>query len=447
MSNSLNLQISMLQYAACHGFLTPGSKILSAVSGGIDSMVMLHLLHSADINTVAAHCNFGLRGDESNLDEDFVKTETNKMGINCLMKQFDTSAYSVQNGLSIQMAARELRYRWFHELSMQENFDAIAIAHNRNDRIETLFTNLARGTGIHGLTSIRPENGKIIRPLLFASRSEIEAYAKMHGIAFREDSSNATDKYARNYIRHHVIPGLEQFFPGTQQAIERSMEHFSAIELFYNEAIERYKNQVVTVKDDLIYIDLQGLAKSPSSSTLLYEILKPYGFPNSIAAEILSGNTKSCASTGRQFFSDTHRLVYDRQSLIIQKTENEASHEYLIDEHTSIINIPFHLKIEKFDKYSGFTPDTSPNIACLDGDKLQFPLLLRKWQHGDTFRPLGMKNLKKLSDFFIDAKLSLIEKERRWVLVSGGQIAWIVGMRIDDRFKITKQTTTVLTFK
>ena len=420
------------------------SEVLAAVSGGIDSMVMLHLLHEAGVNMVVAHCNFGLRGDESNQDEAFVKTEADRLGIPCRVDRFDTTAYAVQNGLSIQMAARKLRYRWFHELASQENCETIAIAHNRNDRIETLFINLARGTGIHGLTGIRPTTGKIVRPLLSVSRSEIEDYAKTNGISFREDSSNATDKYVRNYIRHHVIPGLEQFFPGMQQTMERGMEYFSAVELFYNETIERYKNEIITTKDDLIYIDLNGLAQSPSPPTLLYEILKPFGFSNSIAAEILE---KYEPSSGRQFFSDTYRLVHDRQSLVVQKLEPELPQEYLIDEHTLyMIDTPIRIEMDKFYNYTDFKPDTNPNVACLDGSKLQYPLLLRKWEHGDKFRPLGMKNMKKLSDFFTDAKLSLIEKERCRVLVSGGQIAWIVGQRIDDRFKITGATTKIVKF-
>ena len=424
-----------------NSWIPAGSKVLAAVSGGIDSMAMLHLLHSAGVSTVAAHCNFGLRGDESDLDESFVKAEALKLGIPCRSKRFDTTAYAAQNGLSIQMAARELRYRWFHELAAQENFDVIAIAHNRDDRIETLLINLARGTGIHGLTGIRPQNGKIIRPLLFASRNEIEDYAKTHGIRFREDSSNATDGYARNYIRHHVIPGMEQYFPGMRQAMERSMEHFAGMELFYNEAIERYKNQIVTVRDDLIYMDMQGILQSPSPPTLLYELLKPFGFSNSIADEILEEREYS---SGRQFFSNTFRLVQNRQSLILQKLENDPPHEYLIDEHTLELNVPIRLKINRFDKYPAFKVDSNPDVACLDGSKLQFPLLLRKWKHGDKFRPLGMKKMKKLSDFFTDAKLSLIEKERCWVIVSGSQIVWVAGMRIDDRFKITHETKVVV---
>ena len=441
MPKSFNLQTSMLQYAARRRLLKSGSKVLAAVSGGIDSMVMLRLLHDAHINTVAAHCNFGLRGEESDIDEVFVKTEARKLGVSCRVKRFDTTGYAAQNGLSIQMAAREMRYRWFHELAMQEDCDAIAIAHNRDDRIETLLINLARGTGIHGLTGIKPKNGKIIRPLLFVSRSEIEEYAQKRYVKYREDSSNTTDKYARNFIRHHIIPELETYFPGMRQAMERSMEHFSEVELFYNEAVERYKKQIVSVKDDLMYIDLPALAQSPFPSALLYEILKPFGFSNSIAAEILE---KQEYPSGRQFFSDTFRLVCDRKSLILQKINSEPPQEYLIDEQTSQVNIPFRLTIKKFAKSHDYIPNPNPNIACLDGEKLKFPLLLRQWKYGDKFRPLGMKNIKKLSDFFTDAKLSLIEKERCRVLVSGGQIVWIVGMRIDDRFKITGKTSVVV---
>jgi len=431
----------MIQYIGQHQFLKSNSKVLAAVSGGIDSMVMLYLLHASGVDVVAAHCNFRLRGSESDDDEAFVRAEADKSGILLHVSHFDTSAYAAQNGFSIQMAARELRLRWFLELAEQYDYDAIAIAHNRDDRIETLFINLARGSSIHGLTGIKPKNGKIIRPLLFASREEIERYAQTHHIAFREDSSNATDHYARNYIRHHVLPGLEQFFPGLRQAIDRNMEHLSAVESFYNEAIEQYKSKIITMKDDLVYIDLQGLSKSPSPPALLYEILKPSGFSNTVASEIFE---ETQHPSGRQFYSDTHRLLHDRQSLILQKLDTEQSQEYFIDEHTSSIDLPISMKIDKFIKYHGFMPDTNSDVACLDAQKLQFPLLLRKWKHGDSFRPLGMKNMKKLSDFFIDIKLSLIEKERLWVLVSGEQIAWIVGLRIDDRFKITNKTNGII---
>ena len=428
----------MLQYADSKRLLKPDSKILAAVSGGVDSMVMMRLLHDAGVKMCVAHCNFGLRGKESDLDEEFVKAETEKSGIKCFVEHFDTIGYASQNGISIQMAAREQRYRWFNELAERDSFDAIAIAHNSDDSIETLFINLARGTSIHGLTGIRPKNGKIIRPLLFASSNEIRDYAKTNEIAFREDSSNESDKYARNHIRHNVIPAIEKFFPAIKQSIERSLEHFTAVEMFYNEAIEQYKCKIITTIDDLVYIDLPGLMQSPSPQALLYEILKPYSFPTTTAEEILKDRKHT---SGRQFFSDTHRLVLDRQKLILS-----LRHSALDAENPSYVDINI-LKMEKFKKYTGFTPDTDHNTACLDDDKLRYPLLLRKWEHGDTFRPLGMKCKKKLSDFFIDEKLSLIEKEKCLVLVSDGQIAWIVGLRIDDRFKIRKETKNIVRIK
>jgi len=250
-----------------------------------------------------------------------------------------------------------------------------------------------------------------------------------------------SNSIAAEILEEQTHSSGRQFFSDTfRQAMNRSMEHFSEVELFYNEAIERYKSQIVTVDNDLMYIDLLGLLQSPSPPALLYEILKPFGFPNSIAAEILEEQTHS---SGRQFFSDTFRLVHDRKTLILQKLDNEPSCAYLIDEHTSNIDFPIRLKISKFNKYPEFKPNTNQNVACLDGEKLQFPLLLRKWKHGDTFRPLGMKRMKKLSDFFTDAKFSLIEKEDCWILVSGGQIVWIAGIRIDDRFKITNETKKV----
>ncbi len=438
---SVDLQQLFLQYAGKHHLELSGNKVLAAVSGGIDSMVMLHLLHAVGADCAVAHCNFNLRGDESDGDEFFVKEKTAGYGFELHVGSFDTIGYAGEKDLSIQMAARELRYGWFEELSVQHGYDIIAIAHNRDDRIETLFINLARGTGIHGLTGIKPRNGKLIRPLLFASREDIIAYAKINNIVFREDSSNKTDKYVRNYIRHHVIPGLERFFPGMQQTIDRNIEYFSGIEAIYNEALIRFMKEIVHKKNGLVYIDLQALFLSPSPVTLLYEILNPFGFSNAVATDVLNDATYP---SGRQFFSDTHRLLYDRKTLVVQMLEKEKPQEYLIDHHISHIDIPICLNIEMFDRYPGFKPDTQRDIACLDFHKLQFPLLLRKWEHGDAFRPLGMTNMKKLSDFFIDQKLSLIEKEQCWVLASAGQIVWIVGLRIDDRFKITDETAAIM---
>ena len=436
-----DLQTSFVRYAEKHRLLPEGGRVLAAVSGGIDSMVMLRLLRDAGMDCAVAHCNFGLRGEESDGDEQFVKTEASTTGCPLHTVRFDTEAHAESKGISIQMAARELRYGWFEELACKHDYSAVAIAHHRDDRIETLFINLARGTGIRGLTGIKPASGLYVRPLLFASRNEITAYAESCGIAYREDSSNAGDKYARNFIRHHIIPGLERFFPGLQTSIERDIEHFSGAEAFYEEAIERFKQQVTFVKDGLTCIDLPALLDSPSPTTLLFEILNPFGFSRTVITDILDNAEHH---SGRQFFSNTHRLITDRQSLTIQPIEKQTAARYEIEESASEIYTPVRWSIRQFDNYSGFVPDANPNVACLDRRQLHFPLLLRKWEHGDSFRPLGMKHSKKLSDFFINNKLSLIEKERLRVLVSGEQIVWVTGMRIDDRFKITDQTRRIV---
>ena len=440
-----SLQQGFARYMSEKCFVPAAGKILAAVSGGIDSMTMLHLLHSCGFDCMAAHCNFGLRGKDSDDDELLVKKTAAKYGYSVYSTRFDTVAYAGENGLSIQMAARELRYRQFNELIREHAYDYIAVAHNRDDRLETLLINLARGTGIRGLTSMKPVVGRVIRPLLFASRRDINDYAEKHNVAFREDSSNAGDKYARNYIRHHVIPGLEQYFPDMRQAMERGIEHFSDVETFYNESVERFREQIVREEDGLIYINIKELLGSPSPKTLLYEILRPFGFSDSVLSDALNDTGQQ---SGRQFIGKTHRLLCDRQRLIVWPLNSEAPGEHKIDENTDTIrDNRAELRIEKFDIDATYKPDKDSGIACLDYDKLRFPLLLRAWKPGDSFRPLGMKQSKKLSDFFIDAKLSLIEKERCMVLVSDGKIVWIVGMRIDDRFRITGETKKLMRIK
>jgi tRNA(Ile)-lysidine synthase len=401
---------------------------------------MLALLHEAKVNCAVAHCNFGLRGDESEQDETFVRKIAGEMRLPIHVERFPATDDAKAKGISIQMAARELRYRWFDELAGQYGYDHIAIAHNRNDRIETLFINLARGTGIHGITGMKPQNGKIIRPLLFASRDEIAAYAQEYRIAFREDSSNTGDKYVRNYIRHHLIPGLENYFPGFQQTMERDMDNFTGVEFFYNEAIERYKKNTCKTNGDTLEISIPALLESPSPSALLYEIIKPFGFSNAAVSSILSKKHGS----GQQFFSKSHRLLRNRQSLIIKPSDNNKLREYFIEECSGDIFSPVRLHVNIFDKRPGFTIPADPDIACLDYSRLQFPLSLRKWLPGDSFYPLGMKGVKKLSDFFIDNKLSVIDKENIWLLTSAGEIVWITGLRIDDRFKITGNTKRIV---
>jgi tRNA(Ile)-lysidine synthase len=439
------MQQEFSRYISQHGLVPANSRILAAVSGGIDSMAMLHLLVSTGINCAVAHCNFCLRNDESDGDESFVRQTASEFGIPIHVIRFNTNEYALKKSISIQMAARELRYQWFDKLSRQYDYHLIAIAHNRDDRAETLFINLARGTGIRGLTSIKPKNGKIIRPLLFASRHEIAGYVRQNNIVFREDSSNASDHYARNYIRHQLIPGLKNYFPGILQTMERNMEHFADVESLYASAVKHFKQQLIKKSGNQYRIDMQGLIKSPSPPTLLYEMLKPFGFSNAIIPNILESTALN--HSGRQFFSHTHRLVCNRQYLIVECIKNRNEQTYLIESGSMEISIPVRLKIDTLDATPEYKPDTSPDAACLDAAKLLFPLMLRRWQQGDVFYPLGMKNMKKVSDFFIDNKLSIIDKEQVWLLTSAGKIVWIVGYRIDNRFKITHDTQKIIKIK
>ncbi|MDR1865308.1 MAG: tRNA lysidine(34) synthetase TilS [Bacteroidales bacterium] len=435
-----SLQQRFYRYVCRHRLFSSGGKGLIAVSGGVDSMTLLHLWREAGFRGEAAHCNFGLRGEDSDGDEAFVREQAAALDFPVHTVRFDTAGYAAQNGISIQMAARELRYRWFDGLAAGRACDSIALAHHRDDRIETLFINLARGTGVKGMTGMPVRRGKIIRPLLFASREEIIDYARNRQIAFREDASNASDKYARNYIRHHLVAGMEKFFPGFRKTVERDMANFEGMEAFYREAVGRFRRKAVRTDGELLYVDLHELLKSPSPVTLLFEILQPFGFAGSVAEEVLDDPFRA----GRRFYSDTHRLFCDRQKLVLHAREETCMQEYPVNIAATELQYPVRLSIRRFDMPDGYAPDARPEVACMDGDLLGEPLALRRWRPGDRFCPLGMKHEKKLSDFLIDRKLSLLEKERVWVLTSAGQIAWVAAHRIDDRYKVTPNTKRVI---
>lgn len=429
------------KYLRLNRLIDSGGTTLAAVSGGVDSMVMLRLLHEAGVALAVAHCNFSLRGDESDGDEAFVKQKATEGGMNFHGIRFDVRKHAAQKGISIEMAARELRYRWFDELATQHGYSRIAVAHHRDDNIENLFIRLARGTGIKGLTGMKAVHGNIIRPLLFASRDEIAAYAKEKAVTFREDSSNAGDDYVRNHIRHHLIPGLENFFPGLRNVLNRDIEHFEGVEAFYRESLERFKQQTCRISGEIMYIDIPLLLQSPSPATLLYDILHPYGFSAGAISEALSPPFRS----GRLFYSASHRLLCDRKSLLLQAREPDDKQEYPVDLTKNLWRLPhITLFISRFATPPEYSPDRNPAIACLDGDRLIQPLIIRQWRPGDRFQPLGMNRMKKLSDFFIDLKLSLAEKEKVQVLTSAGQIVWVVGYRIDDRYKITPDVRKVV---
>ncbi len=429
------------QYAEHQCLINHRHKILIAVSGGIDSVCLLDLFSKYSTNIAIVHCNFQLRGKESDDEEEFVKNLANQYQLPIFVKRFDTLDYAQLQKLTIQEAARELRYSYFENIRRLYSYDFVATAHQANDHIETFFINLLRGTGIKGLVGIRPRNQSVVRPLLFAFRNEIEHYIEENHLTYRIDSSNNTDKYLRNQIRHHLIPLFQQLSPSFLQTMKNNLDRIGEAEKLYSIALEEIKSKLFTKVDQHVAeINIQELVNQPSPKVILFEILKEYGFKNELIDEIYSVLHKE---SGKQFFSTDYQLVKDRNKLIISKIEKKSSAQFFsIDEKMEKIDEPIGMIFKRYDA-KNYEITKSSRIAALDYSKLEFPLILRRWQHGDYFQPLGFPHFKKLSDYFIDHKISIIEKEKIWILTSGEQIVWIVGHRIDDRFKITPQTQDV----
>lgn len=412
-------------------------KLLLAVSGGVDSVVLSHLCKAAHLEFSMAHCNFNLRGDESDGDEAFVTDLADLLEVEVFTESFDTEKYAKDHGLSIQMAARELRYGWFEELSKAFHFDYILTAHHANDNLETFLINLVRGTGLEGFTGIKAENNQIIRPLLEFSRKEIEDYAIGHKISWREDSSNASSKYIRNRIRHDVIPVLEELNPQLLQGFAQTEAHLQENQDLIDDYVSLLYPKVVT-KDQYGYnLDVSFLKKLPHPKAVLYQLLKSFGFTEwNDVYNLLE------AQTGKFVFSGTHRLIKDRDRLILTELRPENNHStYRIEEGEELVMLPpgtFHLEEVKEIK------EKHQHCIYVAKEKLEFPLILRKWKKGDSFYPFGMKGKKKLSDFYKDKKLSLPEKENSWLLCSGGKIVWAVNQRADDRFAVTSPDQKIL---
>jgi tRNA(Ile)-lysidine synthase len=420
--------------------LKPAGKVLLAVSGGIDSVCMLHLFQSVGIDATIAHCNFKLRSEESDQDELFVKTLAGEFNMQFHVMHFDTTGYAELQKISIQMAARELRYNWFENLRKLHGYSAIAVAHNADDAIETFFINLSRGTGIQGLTGIRPRNENIIRPLLFAYRSEIEEYCRINNLEYRVDSSNDSDKYLRNRIRHNIIPELLNINSSFKNNMTNNLSHLSDAEKIYNCFVEIFSNEAVeNKKDGTTTISIEKLKKGPAPKALLYEIIKNYGFSSKTSSEIFDNIN---GEPGSIYFSSSKRLVKDRQYLIITDPEGIEGLDIYIGNDFTSLDYPVKLQFRFFEADS-YEILNNNNIAAIDADKLVFPLILRKWHSGDYFQPLGMKGIKKISDYFIDSKLSITDKENTWILTSAGEIVWIVGMRLDERYKVSTATKMV----
>ncbi len=427
------------RYIATQKLFLRKEKILLTVSGGVDSVVMSELFYQAGLRFGIAHCNFQLRGDESNGDELFVKELAEKYEVPFYVNRFDTSTYASENGISIQMAARELRYNWFDELLNSEKYHHIATAHHQNDQIETFFINLIRGTGLAGLHGILPKQNNVIHPLLFTNRERIEIFAKENKLIFREDSSNSSVKYLRNAVRHNILPQFKLLSADFEKTMIENIEKIRDTEIVFSEMLELKRNEIVRKENDKVLINIAELQKLNPLKIYLYHFLNPFNF-NSETVESLIVAISDIS--GKQFFSPTHRLLKDRENLIIIELKEEPSSCELkyIDAETQSITHPLTIDFRITGESEIIKINTDRNFAYLDFDKLKFPLNLRKWKQGDFFYPYGMQGKKKLSDFFTDQKFSIIEKENTWLLCSGEDIVWIVGWRIDDRYKLTGKT-------
>lgn len=422
-----------------------GERTLLAVSGGVDSMVMAHLFLRSGIPFGIAHCNFGLRGKESDEDEEFVRWFARTNGIPVLCKRLFAAAESEKQKISVQMAARDLRYSWFREVMVSEGYHKIATAHHRDDQEETFFINLMRSTGIAGLHGILPNREDLIRPMLFTGRNEIEAYATKYQVPFREDVSNREPKYLRNRIRMEVLPVLRSLSPAFSEILAENITRIRDVESIYRAEIEHRRAELVRQSGEEVRISLTGLRALFPLEPYLFEFIKPYGFHFSVTREIILSFTSQEA---KEFWSPTHQLFKERTHLIIRRRFSDlntfAEPGQTIPETLRRIDTPIRLEFRHIARDHGQEPDRSPNHAWLDNDKLKYPLKLRKWRKGDAFHPLGFTGRKKLSDFFIDVKLSSIEKEQTWLLCSGDDIVWVVGHRIDHRYRITQNTRNIL---
>jgi tRNA(Ile)-lysidine synthase len=415
-------------------------KILLAVSGGMDSMVMLHLIRQLGYQVGVAHCNFQLRGAESDEDENFVRRKCRQWDIAFYSHRFDTKNYATEKGLSTQMAARELRYAWFDELLQKEGFDYLATAHHLNDSIETILLNLTKGAGLDGLMGIPAQNKKIIRPLLFATCEEIETYAAEEGVLWREDQSNQSDDYQRNFIRHQIVPKLKEINPSLEKTFQDTIYKLQGASEIVAASVEEWKLKHQKIEDDKIVLNKKGFANGANYNiSILLEIIKPYGFNYDQCENIVKGIN---GQSGKRFLSSTHELIVDRESLILTEHQENWGQVNIESNQQEISLGNKTLKFETAD-YSGL-PISDKNQAIIDEGLMQFPITWRKWKPGDFFFPLGMKNRKKVSDFLIDEKVSMADKDSLTVLESNGQIVWVVGHRIDDRFKVTDKTNRVI---
>lgn len=420
-------------------------RLLVAVSGGPDSIVLLDALCREGFSVVVAHCNFHLRGEASNEDAIFVQQLANKYQVPYCQIDFDTEKVAEERKVSIEMAARDLRYEWFEQMADEHDCDLIAVAHNADDVVETFFLNLTRGSGLQGLSGMAELRGRVVRPLLKVSRKQIMEYIAEYQLQYRIDATNLETIYTRNKLRHNILPQFEEINPSFLDTMRNNMRFISSAQAIVEAyATEAYK-RVVTIDNERVLFDLHELKKCQGIDTLLFLWLTPYGFSSDVVMQLYRSLDDI---SGKQFFSATHRIVVERETLELEVRSEElgiGSEEFFISQVDTLLEIPIHLEIKNVDILD-FKLIKSSNVACLDADKLQYPLRLRRWQQGDWFVPFGMKGRKKLSDLFVDRKFSTRDKEQLWLLISGDDIVWVVGFRVDARYAVTEKTKSVKIF-
>ncbi|MDR3250316.1 MAG: tRNA lysidine(34) synthetase TilS [Tannerella sp.] len=428
-------------YIETNRLLNSDDPVVVGFSGGGDSVSLLYILNRLGYKCIAAHCNFNLRGDESRRDEDFCRRFADEHNIDFENIGFDTRSYATEKHVSVEMAARELRYRWFEKIRIERSAQSVAVAHNRDDNVETILLNIIRGTGIRGLSGIQPVNGFVVRPMLCVDHDEIIRFLNDNKLGFVTDSSNMSYEYARNCVRLRLLPMMEEINPSVRRSIIRMSEHVADAAIIYDDAIDKARKSILSGNGDgstLLSVDELNKQKAPK--TVLFEILKNYGFTPVVSDEIFKALT---GESGKTFIAPEsgYKLLKDRDYLVIYKSSTEHDAIYTVGEDgCADKQLPIGLSMSKIPVDATFKIDKTPYVATFDYDKLRFPLTLRRWRAGDWFIPFGMRGKKKLSDFFTDNKYSLLDKENTWILCSGNDIVWIAGKRADNRFRVNNNT-------
>jgi len=428
------------EFIAKHQLFAASEKILISVSGGVDSSVLVHLFQHCKLNFGLIHCNFQLRGKASERDQEFVRKMAKTIRVPIFTQKFDTERVAKEQGISTQMAARYLRYDWFEQIRGSSGYDWVATAHHQDDLVETLILNFIKGAGIQGFEGIRLKWGKVIRPLLFVGKVTILEYAKKNQIKWREDKSNQSNIYQRNQLRNEIIPKLKELNPNLEKTLMRTAEQMRAVESVYFQNVSQKKTAITTERNGDIVLKLSRISNQPNPKLLLWELLKPYGFNFDQCGNIARVAGKK---SGKLFYTPSHQLNVDRKELIISPLPSPTPLPNEIKQgDKEIVNEDVKLCFSVVEA-SQFKISHDAKVANLDFGKLTFPLKLRIWQNGDWFVPLGMKGKKKVSDFMIDNKIPMFKKQRAFVILSGNEIIWLVGHRVDERFRITKSTKSI----